>query len=53
MYYTIVGTLGFPHQKMKFFKTFQNSGRMKLFLDLNKFSLEATPPPSVAEISMV
>ena len=27
--------VGFPHKKMKFFKTFQNSGRMKIFLDLH------------------
>ena len=26
-------TLGFPHKKLKFFKTSQNSGRTKTFLD--------------------
>ena len=26
-------SVGFPHKKMKFFKTSQNSGRMKMFLD--------------------
>ena len=31
--YSEVSTLGFPHKKMKFFRIFQNSGRMKIVLD--------------------